>query len=125
MILQTNHASVFNLEYVLYLTTNTRPLNFEYKEILENSFNKIASNHNVVLSNFAYTDDYVQINFSAEPNTNLSKFINAYKSASGRYMRNLLQQEENFWHRSYYLITLNTFSEDNLSIFLNKQRKGL
>ena len=55
--------------------------------------------------------DHVHVLFRAQPKTELSKFINAYKSASSR----LLKQEfpgircklwkEYFWSRSFCLLT--------------------
>ena len=53
----------------------------------------------------------MHILFKAHPNTELSKFINAYKSASSRLIKKefpeIKQQlwKEYFWSRSYCLFT--------------------
>ena len=55
--------------------------------------------------------DHVHILFKAEPNSELSKFINAYKSASSRLIKKefpcIREQlwKEYFWSRSFCLLT--------------------
>lgn len=49
--------------------------------------------------------------FSGAPNTDISKFLNAYKSASSRLIKKEFPQirkqlwKEYFWSRSYCLVT--------------------
>lgn len=55
--------------------------------------------------------DHVHILFKVQPNTELSKFINAYKSASSRLIKRdfpLVRKKlwkEMFWSRSFCLLT--------------------
>lgn len=55
--------------------------------------------------------DHVHVLFKAQPNTEISKFINAYKSASSRLIKKEFPQirkklwKEFFWSRSYCLVT--------------------
>ena len=55
--------------------------------------------------------DHVHILFRAHPNTEISKFINAYKSASSRLLKKEFPQirqklwKERFWSQSFCLLT--------------------
>jgi putative transposase len=74
------------------------------KEIFEH----IAPNYNITLMEWNHDEAYVHILFKTHPNSDLSKFINAYKSASSRLeypgIRKKLWKEY-FWSRSYCLLT--------------------
>lgn len=67
--------------------------------------------HLVLISEWNHDKDHVHLLFIGSPNTDISKFLNAYKSASNRLIkkefpliRNQLWKEY-FWSRSYCLIT--------------------
>ena len=55
--------------------------------------------------------DHVHIMFKAHPNTEISKFINAYKSASSRLIKKNYPEvrkklwKEYFWSQSFCLLT--------------------
>ena len=55
--------------------------------------------------------DHVHVLFRAQPKSELSKFINAYKSASSRLLKQEYPQirqklwKEYFWSRSFCLLT--------------------
>lgn len=55
--------------------------------------------------------DHIHVLFKATPTTPLSKFINAYKSASSRLVKKEFPEikqklwKEYFWSRSYCLLT--------------------
>lgn len=63
------------------------------------------------LEDWNHDIDHVHILFNANPNTNISKFINAYKSASSRIIKKELPEikqrlwKENFWSTSFCLIS--------------------
>jgi len=74
-------------------------------------FVEIGSKYNISLVEWNYDKDHVHILFKAHPNSELSKFINAYKSASSRlikrdfpYIRKKLWKEM-FWSKSFCLLT--------------------
>ena len=50
-------------------------------------FAYIAPNYNITLEEWNHDKDHVHILFKAHPNTEISKFINAYKSASSRLLK--------------------------------------
>jgi len=113
MELDSNNHSVFLMYYHLVLVIKYRRkivddvISERGKEIFE----YISPNYNITLMEWNHDEDHVHILFKAHPNSELSKFINAYKSASSR----LLKKEypgvrkklwkEYFWSRSYCLLT--------------------
>ena len=75
------------------------------------TFVRIASIYNITLEQWNHDKDHIHVMFRAHPNTEISKFINAYKSASSRLIkkhfpavRNKLWKEM-FWSRSFCLLT--------------------
>jgi putative transposase len=78
---------------------------------LKEIFEKIQGNYNITLQEWNHDKDHVHILFKAHPNSELSKFINAYKSASSRIIKKEYPEikkqlwKEYFWSRSYCLLT--------------------
>ena len=52
----------------------------------------IADNYGITLEEWNHDIDHVHIMFRAQPKTELSKFINAYKSASSRLLKRNIQR---------------------------------
>lgn len=113
MELMSNNHSVFILHYHLILVVKYRRkvINDEVSQKLGIEFEKICENYNIRLEGWNHDIDHVHILFNANPNTNISKFINAYKSASSRIIKKefpeIKQQlwKENFWSTSFCLIS--------------------
>lgn len=113
MKLDNNNHSVFLLHYHLVLVVKYRRKVFSDKmsNYAKNIFVRIAQSYNITLLKWNHDIDHVQIMFKAHPNTEISKFINAYKSASSRLIKKdfpLVRKKlwkEMFWSRSYCLIT--------------------
>lgn len=113
MDLDTNAHSVFYLNYHLILVTKYRKLVFD-EEISERArvlFEAIAPAYKIEVLEWNHGQDHIHILFKAQPKTELSKFINAYKSASSRVlkkefpsMRKQLWQDM-FWSRSFCLLS--------------------
>ena len=59
------------------------PISERAKEIWEH----IAPRYGIVLEEWNHDIDHVHVMFRAQPRTELSKFINAYKSASSRLLK--------------------------------------
>ena len=113
MDLDTNAHSVFSLHYHLILVTKYRKPVFddEISERARTLFEAIAPNYKIEVLEWNHDQDHVHILFKAQPKTELSKFINAYKSASSRVlkkefpsMREQLWQDM-FWSRSFCLLS--------------------
>lgn len=113
MKLDSSAHSVFLLYYHLVLVVKYRRRVFDddisnrAKEI----FGYIAPKYNITLQEWNHDKDHVYILFKAHPNTEISNFINAYKSASSRLLKKefpLIRQKlwkEYFWSQSFCLLT--------------------
>ncbi len=113
MNLDNNNHSVFLLCYHLVLVTKYRRkvIDDNISNRLKEIFEKIQGNYKITLQEWNHDEDHIHMLFKAHPNSELSKFINAYKSASSRLIKKefpeIKQQlwREYFWSRSYCLLT--------------------
>lgn len=113
MELDTNNHSVFLLYYHLILVVKYRRKVFsdQMSQYVKNIFIRISSSYNITLEEWNHDNDHVHVMVRAHPNTEISKFINAYKSASSRLIKKDFPEvrrklwKEMFWSRSYYLLT--------------------
>lgn len=113
MKLDNNNHSVFLLYYHLVLAVKYRRKVFDdnLSDYAKDMFVRLAENYNVTLVEWNHDEDHVHILFKAHPNSELSKFINAYKSASSRLIKRDFPQvkqklwKEYFWSRSFCLLT--------------------
>jgi putative transposase len=111
--LDTNKHSVFLLFYHLILVTKYRRKVIDEKisEKLKDMFVEIGKDYGITLLEWGFEEDHVHCLFKAKPTTSLSKFINAYKSASSRIVKKEFPEikqklwKEYFWSRSYCLLT--------------------
>ena len=89
MKLDNNAHSVYLLYYHLIMVVKYRrkviddDISARAKEIFE----YIAPNYGIVLEEWNHDIDHVHVMFRAQPKTEISKFINAYKSASSRLIK--------------------------------------
>lgn len=113
MKLDNNSHSVFLLNYHLVLVVKYRNKVFD-KNISNRAkviFEYISQNHNITLLEWNHDVDHIHILFKAHPKTQISKFINAYKSASSRLLKkeypDIRKQlwKDKFWSQSFCLIT--------------------
>lgn len=129
MVLDSNNHSVFSLNYHLVLVIKYRKkvFNDEKSTYAKDIFERIGSNYNISLVEWHHDKDHVHILFKAHPNTELSKFINAYKSASSRLIKRdfpeIKQQlwKEMFWSKSYCLITTGGVSIETIKKYIQSQ----
>lgn len=113
MILESNHHSVFLLHYHLVLVVKYRRNVFddEISTRAREIFNYIAPKYGITLEEWNHDSDHVHVLFRAQPKSEISKFINAYKSASSRLLKRDFPQirqklwKEYFWSRSFCLLT--------------------
>ncbi|MBX4262731.1 IS200/IS605 family transposase, partial [Clostridium estertheticum] len=89
MELDTNNHSVFLLNYHLVLVIKYRKkvINNEMSNRLKEIFEYICPKYNITLDEWNHDKDHVHLLFRGYPNTDISKFINAYKSASSRLIK--------------------------------------
>ena len=113
MNLDSNSHSVFLMHYHLVLVVKYRRqiFNDEISNRAREIFEYIAPNYNITTEEWNHDKDHVHILFKAHPNTEISRFINAYKSASSRLLKKEFPQirqklwEERFWSQSFCLLT--------------------
>ena len=113
MDLDTNAHSVFSLHYHLILVVKYRRHVFtdEISNRAKEIFEYIAPTYKIELVEWNYDKDHVHVLFKGQPKTELSKFINAYKSSSSRLLKKefpTIRQKlwkDMFWSRSFCLLS--------------------
>ena len=113
MELDNNAHSVFLMYYHLVLVVKYRRKVFDDRisDRAKEVFEYISPKYNITLQEWNHDKDHVHILFKAHPNTEISKFINAYKSASSRLLKKEFPQirqkllKEHFWSQSFCLLT--------------------
>ena len=111
--LDGNNHSVFSLNYHLILVTKYRRnvITDVISEYLKHIFCYIAPKYKITLSEWGHDRDHIHILFKAEPDSGISKFINAYKAGGWGGIKKQFPEiveilwNEQFWSRSYCLIT--------------------
>ena len=127
--LDTNNHSVFKLSYhlVLVIKYRNRVINDSISERLKGIFEYIQNNYGINLIEWNHDKDHVHILFSAKPNTEISKFINCYKSASSRLIKKefpIIKNKlwkEHFWSSSYCLLTTGGATLDMVKKYIENQ----
>lgn len=129
--LDTNNHSVFMLHYHLIMCTKYRRevIDDDISNRLKEIFLRIADSYNIVLEEWNHDIDHVHILFRGAPNTELSKFINAYKSASSRLIKKENPEikkslwKEMFWSQSFCLISTGGVSVDIIKQYIQTQNQ--
>ena len=129
MKLDSNNHSVFSLNYHLILVIKYRRkvLNDDISNRLKEIFEYISPNYNITLEEWEHHKDHIHVLFKAHPKSELSKFINAYKSASSRLIKKEFSNmkkflwKEYFWSRSYCLITTGGATIDVVKKYIENQ----
>ncbi|OTX80255.1 IS200/IS605 family transposase [Bacillus thuringiensis serovar londrina] len=129
MKLDSNNHSVFLLYYHLVLVVKYRRNVFDddMSDYAKDMFVRLSENYNITLVEWNHDVDHVHILFKAHPNTEMTKFINAYKSASSRLIKRDFPQVkkklwiEMFWSRSFCLLTTGGSPIDVIKTYIENQ----
>ena len=129
MKLDSNAHSVFLLNYHLVLVVKYRRkvFNNDISNHAKEIFEYISPNYNITLQEWNHDLEHVHILFKAHPNTEISKFINAYKSASSRLLKKEFPQireklwKEYFWSQSFCLLTTGGAPLDVIKQYIENQ----
>ena len=129
MKLDSNNHSVFLLYYHLVLVVKYRRNVFDddMSDYAKDMFVRLSENYNITLVEWNHDVDHVHILFKAHPNTEMTKFINAYKSASSRLIKRDFPQvkqklwKEMFWSRSFCLLTTSGSPIDVVKTYIENQ----
>lgn len=113
MKLDSNNHSVFLMYYHLVFVVKYRRkvIDDTISDYAKDKFVSLSEKYNITLVEWNHDIDHVHILFKAQPNSELSKFINAYKSASSRLIKKDFPHvrkklwKEMFWSRSFCLLT--------------------
>ena len=133
-IYDTNKHSVFLLQYHLILVIKYRREVIDDKVCnrLREIFEYIGAKkqYKLKIIEFNQDKDHLHILFKAEPKSELSKFINAYKSASSRLIKKEFPKvkqklwKEAFWSRSFFLATTGGVTLEVLRQYVENQGKN-
>ena len=120
-----------NYHLTLVVKHRRKVISNKIQDKLIEIFNYIAPNYNITLSEANGESDHIHILFKAHPNSEISKFINAYKSASSRLVKKLFSEvkeklwKETFWSQSFFLATIGEVTLDVVENYINSQGEKL
>jgi putative transposase len=111
--LDTNAHSVFLLHYHLVLVVKYRRkvIDDTVSQRAKEIFEYIAPTYKITVQEWNHHQDHIHVLFKAHPKSEISKFINAYKSASSRLIKKEFPEikeklwKEYFWSQSFCLLT--------------------
>ena len=111
--LDHNGHSVYLLYYHLIMVVKYRRkvINGDISARAKEIFCYIAPGYGIELEEWNHDGDHVHVMFRAQPRSEISKFINAYKSASSRLLKKEYPEirkklwKEAFWSQSFCLLT--------------------
>lgn len=128
-VLENNNHSVFELHYHLITVVKYRRkvIDDDISSRLREIFSRIAPDHRITVDEWNHDRDHIHVLFRAHPKTELSKFINAYKSASSRLIKKEFPElrrflwKEMFWSKSFCLITTGGVNADVIRWYIESQ----
>ena len=94
---------------------------------LREMFENLSIKYNISLDEWNHDADHVHILFRGQPNSEISKFINAYKSASSRLIKKEFPEirkslwKEMFWSPSFCLLTTGGIAVEIIQQFIQSQ----
>lgn len=127
--LDRNGHSVYLLYYHLIMVVKYRrkviddDISLRAKEI----FSYIAVHYGIELEEWNHDRDHVHVMFRAQPRTEISKFINAYKSASSRLLKKEYPEIREklwkgaFWSQSFCLLTAGGAPIETIRAYIESQ----
>ena len=129
MKFDTNNHSVFLLQYhlIMCIKYRNKVIDDVISERLKQIFEYIAPNYHITLEEWNHDVDHVHVLLRGQPNTEMSKFINAYKSASSRLIKKEFPKirkslwKELFWSQSYCLISTGGATVDIIKQYIQSQ----
>ena len=127
--LEHNQHSVYLLYYhlVMVIKYRRKVINDDISERLKQIFSYIGQNYGITVDEWNHDIDHVHVMFRGMPSSNISKFINAYKSASSRLIKNEFPSikeklwKNAFWSQSFCLITTGGVTTDVIKRYIETQ----
>lgn len=129
MFLESNNHSVFSLNYHLILVVKYRRkvIDDEISNRLKDIFEYVSKNYNITIKEWNHDTDHIHVLFKAHPNSEISKFLNAYKSASSRLIKKEYPgikeklYKEYFWSQSFCLISVGGITIEAVQKYIEGQ----
>ena len=127
-----NQHSVYLLYYHLIMVVKYRRnvIDDQISERGKEIFEYIAKGYGIRLEEWNHDNDHVHVMFRAKPSSEISKFINAYKSASSRLLKKEYPEirdklwKEAFWSQSFCLITTGGVTAEVIRQYIESQGKN-
>ena len=127
-----NQHSVYLLYYHLILVVKYRRKVFDdaVSDRARDIFAYICPRYGITLEEWNHDNDHVHVMFRAKPATEISRFINAYKSASSRLLKKEFPEirsrlwKEYFWSKSFCLLTAGGAPVEVVREYIESQGEG-
>ncbi|KKW12575.1 MAG: Transposase IS200-family protein [Candidatus Gottesmanbacteria bacterium GW2011_GWB1_49_7] len=126
-----NSHSVYTLNYHLVQCVKYRRKILDFPEIideLKSRTQNISGSYGIEILAIETDLDHVHILFKAKPQTDLLKFINNWKSATAKALRNRFDKQikdklwnNKFWSGSYCLITTGQTTLEQVKKYVESQ----
>lgn len=126
-----NSHSVYALNYHLVQCVKYKRKIFDFPEIideLKSRTQNISGSYGIEILAIETDLDHVHILFKAKPQTDLLKFINNWKSATAKALRNRFDNQirdklwnNKFWSGSYCLITTGQTTLEQVKKYVKSQ----
>ncbi|WJE55966.1 IS200/IS605 family transposase (plasmid) [Bacillus cereus] len=122
-----NNFNEFSKRILLVVKYRRNVFDEDMSDYAKDMFVRLSENYNITLVEWDHDVDHVHILFKAHPNTEMTKFINAYKSASSRLIKRDFPQvkkklwKEMFWSRSFCLLTTGGLPIDVVKKYIENQ----
>ena len=101
----------------------------EISNRLKEIFKKICPKYSIVLKEWEHDVDHIHMLINTMPNTELSKFVNTYKSASSRLIKKEFPEirgrlwKEYFWSRSYLVVSVGGAPLEIIKKYIQNQKE--
>lgn len=126
-----NQHSCFLLQYHLVIVTKYRHpvITGALEEWLKTYTAEYFAQRHIIIQSMEFMPDHIHVLFDAPPSINLSEFINAYKSASSRKVRQVFQLQlahyywkPYFWSTSYFIGTVSERTKEAVAHYIANQK---
>ena len=127
-----NAHSVFALQYHFVQCIKYRRKVLDFPEIIEelkSRTHKIADSYGIEILSIETNLDHIHILFKTTPQTEIIKFINNWKSATSKALRNKFREQikdklwkDVFWSASYCLITTGQTTLEQVKKYIESQK---
>lgn len=129
MEMYSNNHSMFSMHYHLVLVVKYRKkvITDDISNRLLDIFTYVGNNYHITVEEWNHDIDHIHVLFRTHPNTNISKFLNAYKSASSRLIKKEFPDikeklyKEYFWSQSFCLLTTGGVSIEVIKEYIETQ----